>query len=205
MTAETHKTPGLLVVLSGPSGVGKSSLIKRLLVEPRFALSVSATTRSPRPGEVDGIDYHFLAKDEFERRIEAGEFLEYAVVHGRHSYGTLRCEVERLVAEGRIVLLDIDVQGSRELAKHGIDCFRLFVSPPDMQALVERLQKRGSENDIEVARRLETARSEMAAQDEYDRIVVNHDLDETTDVVKNLLIEAAELGLPNDTEARNER
>lgn len=175
-TAPSNNPSGGLVVLSGPSGVGKSTIIKQLLEDPRYGLSVSATTRAPRPGEKDGVDYWFITREEFERRIRAGEFLEYAVVHGQNMYGTLRSEVERLTALGRVVLLDIDVQGARLVRKTGLGVY-VFIMPPSIDELMRRLDGRHTETADVIARRLETAKAEIAAKNEYDHVVVNDRLE----------------------------
>lgn len=182
---------GLLAILSGPSGVGKSTIIERLVEDDRFSLSVSATTRKPREGEENGVDYWFLDMEDFEARIAAGEFLEHAVVHGRDRYGTLRSEVERRIADGAIVILDIDVQGAAAL-KNETDAVSVFIAPPDVATLEERLRTRGTEDEAAVTRRMETAREELARQDEYDRVVVNDGLVEAVARVREILVAAAD-------------
>jgi guanylate kinase len=178
---------GALAVLSGPSGVGKSTIIKRLLQEPRFALSVSATTRNPRPGEQDGVDYHFITREEFERRVAAGEFLEFAVVHGKNMYGTLKSEVERLVAAGKIVILDIDVQGARQV-RGRMPALFVFVAPPNADVLIDRLSHRGTEAEDERIRRLATAGAEIACAGEYEHVIINDDLEKAVADVQRLLL-----------------
>lgn len=179
-------TKGRLVVLSGPSGVGKSTIIKELLKDPRFSLSVSATTRSPREGEKNGVDYHFITREDFESRVARGEFLEYAVVHGKNMYGTLKSEVDRLVGDGRIVLLDIDVQGARLVRKLAEGARFIFVAPPEVSELMRRLSGRGTESAADIERRLETAQSELAARKEYDHVVVNDDLPTAVATIRRL-------------------
>jgi guanylate kinase len=165
-------------VITGPSGVGKGTLI-RLLRErvPGLALSVSATTRAPRPGEQDGLDYHFLSDAEFARRVAAGEFVEWAEYSGRR-YGTLRSELERHLAEGRPVVLEIEVQGARQVRGAMPEAVQIFIEPPDGEALKDRLVGRGTDDPDAIARRLAVAESELAAADEFQYRVVNDRLDE---------------------------
>jgi guanylate kinase len=165
-------------VITGPSGVGKGTLI-RLLRErvPGLALSVSATTRAPRPGEHDGLDYHFLSDAEFARRVAAGEFVEWAEYSGRR-YGTLRSELERHLAEGRPVVLEIEVQGARQVRGALPEAVQIFIEPPDGEALKDRLVGRGTDDPDAIARRLAVAESELAAADEFQYRVVNDRLDE---------------------------
>jgi guanylate kinase len=165
-------------VITGPSGVGKGTLI-RLLREriPELALSVSATTRAPRPGEKDGVDYHFLADEEFARKVDAGEFVEWAEYSGRR-YGTLRSELERHLAAGRPVVLEIDVQGARQVREAMRDALQIFIEPPSGDALKDRLVGRGTDDPEEVARRLAVADDELAAAGEFHHRVVNDRLDE---------------------------
>ena len=163
-------------VITGPSGVGKGTLIERLLERlPELELSVSATTRSPREGEVDGRDYHFLSPEEFDRRVEAGEFLEHAGYSG-NEYGTLHEEVERRLAEGRSVVLEIEVQGARQVRDAKPEAVQIFIAPPDPAALRERLEARGTDSAEAIEERLRTAESELAAQDEFPHVVINDDL-----------------------------
>jgi guanylate kinase len=179
---------GELIILSGPSGVGKSSIIKRLLEDERFSLSVSATTRAPRPGEVEGEDYYFLDDAEFRRRIEAGEFLEWAEVHGKSFYGTLRDDVSQRQAAGRTVILDIDVQGAALLRQE--EARRVFIAPPSFDELERRLRDRGTETEERIARRLETAREELNRAQDYDHVVVNDELESTVEFLKGLLFDS---------------
>ncbi|NUS43309.1 MAG: guanylate kinase [Mycobacteriaceae bacterium] len=168
-----------LTALSGPSGVGKSSVIAELRrLQPDLYYSVSATTRRPRPGEVDGQSYHFVDRAEFERMIAAGELLEHASYAGNF-YGTPRAPVERALAEGRPVLVEVDVQGARQVRSTVPDAQLVMLAPPSWDELVTRLTSRGTEDDATVNRRLETARVELSAQGEYDRVVVNNDVEST--------------------------
>jgi guanylate kinase len=165
-------------VITGPSGVGKGTLI-RLLRErlPELELSVSATTRAPRSGEQDGVDYHFMDDAEFDRRVAANEFVEHAEYSGRQ-YGTLRSELEKHTAAGRPVVLEIEVQGAMQVRASMPDAILIFIAPPSEEALRTRLVGRGTDGPDEVAERLSTAERELAAQDEFDYKVVNDSLDE---------------------------
>ncbi len=165
-------------VITGPSGVGKGTLIRTLLERvPALELAVSATTRAPRPGEADGRDYHFLTEEEFERRVRDGEFVEHATYSGRR-YGTLRAELERRLAAGRSVLLEIELQGARQVAREVPEAVRIFIAPPSAESLRNRLVGRGTDAAEEVEARLRTADEELAAQDEFSHVVVNDRLDE---------------------------
>ena len=163
--------------------MGKGTLIKRLLERVSgLQLAVSATTRDPRPGEVNGVDYHFLSPADFDRRVAAGEFVEHAVYAG-HSYGTLRTELER---PARGIVLEIDVQGARQVRETLPEATRVFVEPPSFEALVERLTERGSDSPEQIERRLAAARKELAARDEFDHRIVNDDLDRAVGELANL-------------------
>lgn len=171
---------GLLFVLSSPSGAGKTTLAKRLLAsDAAIAMSVSVTTRQPRPGEVDGKDYHFIDQAAFDRMLSAGDLLEGATVFGR-SYGTPRAPVEAALAAGRDVLFDIDWQGTQQLAeKMPNDLVRVFILPPDGKTLEQRLKARAQDSADEVARRMAKAADEISHWAEYDYIIINYDLDES--------------------------
>ncbi len=161
------------LVITGPSGVGKGTLIRLLLDRfPCMALSVSATTRKPRPGERDGVDYHFMSPEEFQRRIDAGEFLEWAEYAGNR-YGTLRSELERDV---QVLVLEIEVQGARQVRERVPSAYTVFIAPPSREALRERLIGRGSDAPEQIEQRLRVAEEELAAEDEFDRVIVNDDL-----------------------------
>lgn len=164
-----------ILVVTGPSGVGKGTLIRALMERvPGLELSVSATTRRPRPGEVDGRDYHFLSPDEFERRVLAGEFLEHADYSG-HRYGTLRSELDR--APGGTLVLEIEVQGARQVRAALPEAREVFVAPPSLEALRARLVGRGSDSPEQIERRLAVAREELEARPEFRQVVVNDDLE----------------------------
>jgi guanylate kinase len=177
MTNRVRK--GKLFVLAGPSGVGKGTLRAKALSDiDGLAYSISCTTRAPREGEREGVDYRFLSKEDFKDRAARGLFLEHAFVHGNH-YGTLREDVERETAAGRDVLLEIDVQGARQIRKllPAPDSFLIFISPPSIAVLEERLRRRGTESEDKVRLRTETAKKEMEAAAEFDRVIVNDDLE----------------------------
>jgi guanylate kinase len=165
-------------VITGPSGVGKGTLIRALRERiPELELAVSATTRNPRPGEFDGIDYHFLSDDEFEDRVDKGHFVEHARYAGRR-YGTLREELQRRGAGETPVLLEIEVQGARQIRKAMPEAIQVFIAPPSEEALRTRLVGRGTDSPEEVARRLDTAREELAAQHEFSHVIVNDRLED---------------------------
>jgi guanylate kinase len=163
-------------VITGPSGVGKGTLIRALLERvSKLELSVSATTRAPRPGEQDGVAYHFLAREEFARRVAEGDFVEWAEYSGNR-YGTLRSELERRVEQGRPVVLEIELQGARQVREKMPEAVQVFIAPPSREALRRRLEGRGTDSDEQVTRRLQTADAELAAQPEFQHVVVNDDL-----------------------------
>ncbi|WP_019962067.1 guanylate kinase [Woodsholea maritima] len=170
------KRRGVMIVLSSPSGAGKTTLAKRLLSQnPDLVLSVSATTRKPRPGEVDGVDYHFLSEDEFKAKIEAGDFYEWAKVFD-HYYGTLQDTVEDALNDGRDLVFDIDWQGARSLAAAAPDdVVRVFILPPSMAMLRQRLDKRAQDSDEVITGRMARAREEISHWHEYDYVIINDD------------------------------
>jgi guanylate kinase len=184
---------GKVFVITGPSGVGKGTLIERLLdAVPGLELSVSATTREPRAGEVNGRDYHFLTSEEFERRVEAADFLEHATYSGNR-YGTLREEVERRLAEGRSVVLEIEVQGARQVRAAMPEAVLIFIAPPGPAALRERLEERGTDSPEAIARRLRTAEIELEAQDEFPHVVVNDEVQKSASELEKLVREQLSL------------
>jgi len=180
---------GPLIIVSGPAGSGKSTLIQMAVREfgPRLRHSVSATTREPRMGEVDGVHYHFWTRERFEAGIAAGEFLEHATVFGKHYYGTLRSEVERYREQGIGVVLDIDVQGANQLRRTCPDGYFVFLDTPPGE-YERRLRDRGTDSDEAIQRRLAEARVELARAPEFDRRIVNDDLGraaaELSDVIR---------------------
>jgi guanylate kinase len=174
-------------VITGPSGVGKGTLIRGLMERlPQLELSVSATTRSPRPGESDGVDYHFLSSDEFERRVRAGDFVEHADYAGRR-YGTLRSELEQRVAAGVPVVLEIEVQGARQVRAAMPEAVQVFIAPPSLEALRTRLVGRGTDAGEEVERRLAVAEKELGAREEFAHVVVNDRLEDALSALVSIV------------------
>ena len=181
--------PARLTVLAGPTAVGKGTLAAYVREHhPEVWLSVSATTRAPRPGEVDGRHYHFVDDATFSAMVEAGEMLEWAVVHGRAKYGTPRGPVERALTDGRATLLEIDLQGARQVRETMPQAQFVFLAPPSWEELVRRLVGRGTETPEERDRRLDTARVELAAAREFDVTIVNDDIRRAGEELVSLLI-----------------
>ncbi len=187
---------GLAIVISGPSGAGKSTILKKTTARiPGMVFSVSCTTRNPRPGESDNVDYHFISTSQFEEGIRKGDFLEYADVHGNY-YGTPKAPMLKVVEECGIMLLDIDVQGARQIRENlsGTPLAELveyvFVAPPSLTVLEERLRKRGTESPESLARRIADAREEMEAASEYGFVVVNEDSDQAARQLEAIIVAA---------------
>jgi guanylate kinase len=192
MTSSEPK--GSVLLISGPSGCGKSTICKQLLEDDQVVFSVSATTRTPRPGEVDGQHYHFLSVDEFKARIEAGDFVEHAEVHG-NMYGTLRAPMREAIAAGKTYLVEIDVQGALQLKALEVDGIYVFVAPPSFEVLRQRLSGRGTETPEVLERRLKKAEDEYRERVKYDHIVVNDDLDRAVTEIRKIV------GLPAPSNA----
>lgn len=189
-SADPARTRGRLVVLAGPSAVGKSTIVAGLRDRiDNLYFSVSMTTRAPRPGEVDGRDYYFVSKEEFEAAIAAGRMLEWAEIHsGIQLSGTPAAPVEEALDAGRPVLVEVDLAGVRAIKSTAPDARFVFLAPPSWEELERRLRSRGTETPEVVERRLATAREEMDAQDEFDTIVVNDDISESVDELVDLLV-----------------
>ncbi len=178
---------GSLFVVSAPSGAGKRTVLEKVLgADPMLEYSVSATTRKPRPGEVEGKDYYFLSEDEFDRRVEKGAFVEWAEVHG-NKYGTLLNDLEQRIASGKDVVLEVDVQGMRNLAHSGLDLVTIFIMPPSLEALEKRLRGRGTDAADDVTLRLRNAAEEMNARHAFDYIVINENVDEAVRDVEAII------------------
>ncbi len=184
---EQSVTPGRVFVVSAPSGAGKHTVLKRVLArDPKLAYSVSATSRPPRAGEADGREYYFLDRGTFEKRIAAHEFAEWAEVHG-NLYGTPRSELDRIIATGSDVLLELDVQGMRNLKALGLNTVSVFIMAPSVEELEQRLRSRGTDSPEVIALRLKNALEEMAARDEYDHVIVNVDIREAVAELEGII------------------
>lgn len=173
LLAKNSPRNGKLLVVSGPSGVGKSTLTNRLRDDDRFWISVSATTRSKRIGEKDGVDYHFVSDKEFDQMIEKNEFLEWANFAGA-KYGTPRKAVDKALASGKNVVLEIELNGARQVRKNSKDAVLIFIEPPTWEELKSRLEKRGTESEDSTQTRLDRAKEELSAASEFDHVIVNH-------------------------------
>lgn len=178
---------GILLVLSGPSGAGKSTVIRKLMeARGNMEFSVSATTRSPRPGEVDGVDYYFVTREKFQEMVERGELLEHAEFVG-NCYGTPRGPIEKKLAEGVTMVLDIEVQGAGQVKEKMPQALTVFLTPPSLEELERRLRGRGTESEATILSRLERAREEMELADRYDYTVINDDVDRAAQELGDIL------------------
>jgi guanylate kinase len=193
---------GILFVVAAPSGAGKSTLVNALLErEPGIALSISHTTRAPRPGDIDGVQYHFVDRTGFETMIARGEFLEHADVFGNY-YGTSRGAVEPILAAGRDVLLEIDWQGAEQVRSATPECVSIFILPPSREELERRLRSRATDSEATIEKRLAASREEIAHADEFDCIVVNDHFEDAVAALQAIVREArAGLALPADRHA----
>ena len=187
---ESHGRVAKVFVITGPSGVGKGTVIQALRERvPGLGLSVSATTRAPRPGERDGVAYHFLTREQFCEHVAAGDFVEHADYSGNR-YGTLRSELEGRLANGIPVVLEIEVQGARQVREQMPDAVQVFIAPPSREALRARLLGRGTDTPEQVDRRLETADDELAAQPEFAHVVVNDRLEDAVEQLVGVVSDA---------------
>jgi len=192
--ADPDRGPSRLVVLAGPTAVGKGTVAAAVrTAHPEVWISVSATTRPPRPGEVDGVHYRFVSDEEFDRMVAEGQLLEWAVVHKAARYGTPRGPVEEALAAGRPAMLEIDLQGARQVRETMPDALFVFLAPPSWEELVRRLVGRGTETEAERERRLETAKVELAAESEFDVTIVNREVHEAAEQLVALMT----LGTPS--------
>ncbi len=188
MSSDDTPRQGQLFVVSAPSGTGKTTVVERLVqVVPELTMSRSYTSRPARAGERDGVDYNFVSRQTFEAMVARGEFLEYADVFG-NLYGTGRTDAEGLMASGKDVVLVIDVQGAGQVRAGGIPLVTVFVLPPSFEVLEQRLRGRGKDSNDAIRRRLDTARAEVAAYDDYDYVVVNDDLDACVTAMRSIIL-----------------
>lgn len=185
---------GKLIVLSAPSGTGKSTIINELMKDMSLSLSfsVSATSRAPRGGEKDGVNYYFLTPEEFQRRIDSGDFVEWAEVYSGTRYGTLVSEIERIMESGRNAIMDIDVAGAGNVKKKfGAKALTIFVKPPSLEVLRQRLTDRGTDDAESISRRLAKAEYEMSFVNDYDAVIVNDDLAKAVEDVRKAIVNFA--------------
>lgn len=181
---------GKIIILSAPSGTGKSTIISRLMDDPALHLgfSISATCRSPRGQERDGVEYYFLTPEEFRRRADAGEFVEWEEVYPGCCYGTLMSEVKRVTTDGRNLIMDVDVKGAMSIKKaFGSEALAIFIQPPSIEVLQQRLRSRGTDDDATIAKRLAKAEFELSFAPQFDCIVVNDSLTEAVEEVRQLI------------------
>lgn len=183
----TANDSGVFVV-AGPSGVGKGTVLAQVVAaEPRVWVSISATTRAPRPGEVDGVHYHFVSDAEFDALVASDQMLEWAVVHGKHRYGTPRELVEKQAKLGRIVILEVDLAGARQVRESMPNAQQIFIAPPSFNVLEERLRGRSTETEDQIQQRLATARTELAAESEFEFVVENDSVSGATAQILHIL------------------
>lgn len=188
--SEARHRRGRLVVVAGPTAVGKGTVVARIRDKhPEVRFSVSATTRAPRPGEVEGEHYYFVSNDQFDHLVESDQMLEWALVHGQNRYGTPRRPIEEALANGQSIILEIDIQGARQVKTALSEAILVFLLPPSWEELVRRLESRGTESAEEQTRRLETAKIEFEAQSEFDKVVVNDDVAAAAEAVVHLMTE----------------
>lgn len=184
---------GILFVISGPSGVGKGTLIEMLRKNhPEFAISISSTTRKPRSGEIDGVNYFFLEKEEFKTRIELGEFLEWAEFSG-NLYGTSKKFVEKMLEEGQNIILEIDVCGALQVKNKLKNTVLIFIEPPFFEELKMRLFKRSTETEEEIQKRLNIVKSELEQKHEFNYVMINDDIDSTYKKLENIILKEIDL------------
>ena len=184
-----ENTRGLLIVISGPSGAGKGTIVSRVALEMKdIWISISMTSRSKRTGEIDGVDYYFVTKEEFEEKINNNEFLEYAIVHNNQYYGTPKGEIEDKLNNGINVILEIDIQGALKIKEKINEALFIFIMPPSMEILKERLIKRNTETKDKILERFKTAYNEINEYKKYNYVVVNDKLDESVNKVKSIII-----------------
>lgn len=182
---------GKIIILVSPSGGGKSTLAKRLFSDfEELKFSVSATTRNPREGEIDGVHYYFISEADFQKRIDEEAFLEWEEFYGGKRYGTLRSEVDKKLKSGYFILLDVEVKGAVNIKRiYADDCLGLFIQPPSIQVLKERLQARGTENEETLALRLERAQEELTYSGQFDQVIINDDLETAYAQVRDAVVE----------------
>lgn len=185
---KSSSNPGILLAVAGPAGVGKGTVVKALLERyPQAKLSISATTRKPRPTETEGVSYFFVDNKQFDEMIAQNALLEWALVHQKYRYGTPKHWVNTQLAQGKLVILEIDLDGVRQIKESFPKCRTVFLAPPSWEELEARLRGRGTENEAEIRRRLETAKTELAAQAEFDLVIVNDEVKATVETLANYL------------------
>ncbi|WP_419234923.1 guanylate kinase [Rickettsia endosymbiont of Nabis limbatus] len=183
------KNKGLIIILSSPSGAGKSSLAKALLeIDNNLRLSISATTRKPRPNEQDGVNYYFKTKSEFEELVKQNQFLEHAKIYDNY-YGTPKKHVENLLNQGLDVLFDIDWQGARSIKQNAINAVSIFILPPNLEVLEQRLRNRAADNEEAIQLRMASAQAEISYSNEYDHIITNDDFNDTLQQIHAIILE----------------